>query len=210
VNKIWKNSIWIFSVHLLISCSNVAATSEDYYTYLEDEDNGVTRTKIISDIRIKTKFLPPEYLCYQELKVSENFVDRDSVLENYKYNVTFLVSIGPSENAEEEFDVTKVGISNYDEFKERAMIMTFYMGEFFQLKTDNGTYTPVFCEMENVYGLTYDRKFNIVFTPQNKKDELISSESMTLVYNDELFNTGLSRYKFNKEDLDEIPEIGFW
>ena len=126
-NKIIK----IAAVFLLIffySCGNTIKDESDYFLYLEDRDNGIAKSKEILDVEIKVKYLPSEYLCYQDMRKEQFSTElKDSIMEYYRYNISFLVSIGPSENSESEFDITKVGVANYSEFSQRAEILNFQM-----------------------------------------------------------------------------------
>ena len=196
---------------LLPSCNDAGKTAESYYAFLEDEDNGLCVTKEVIDLQIKVKYLPAEYLCYKELKGDSDAGElKNEIIEDYKYNASFLVTIGPSESSTEKFDITRCGVNDMNEFNQRAQTLNFHMGNYFSLTFDGIELKPAFCEMENVYGLTPDRKFNVVFTPQENKNEIILASDMTLTYKDELFNSGLSKFKFFKEDIENVPEIQFW
>ncbi len=210
-SKFGLNIALLFMLIFLLSCNKSMNNAADYFNYLDNPEHGICKVKDISDLEIKVKYLPAEYLTYQELKnEKQNDINRDSIIEIYQHNITFLVTVGPSKSAENSFDITKVGVSNMEEFKARSMQLNFNMKSAFKLITDSQTLEPVFCEMENVYDLSFHRKFNVVFSPIEDKDELKNTEEFTLVYNDELFNTGISKFKFSKDNINKIPSIGFW
>jgi len=75
----------IFLLTFLYSCGNTIKDESDYFLYLEDRDNGIAKSKEILDVEIKVKYLPSEYLCYQEMR-SEPFSTelKDSIMEYYK------------------------------------------------------------------------------------------------------------------------------
>ncbi len=200
----------IVLVCILLSCNNSLNNPSDYFKYLEAKENGICKTKRHNAVEIKTKLIPAEYLCFKDSNGNLNQAIEDSLMEFYKYNISFLVTIGPNKNSDVEFDLTSVGISNMEEYKERSELLNFQLKSFFKLVVNNIEYEPVFCEMENVYGLTLDRKFNLVFSPVKDKDEFLVAKNYTLVYNDELLKTGISKFKFKRQDLEDIPKINFW
>ena len=210
--KMYKHLyISAFLLAMLSGCAKDSISDPaEYFQYLEDSDNGISKIRNTNGIEIKAKYMPSEYLCYQDMKLNkEKMSIKDSIMEYYKYNAAFLVTVGPEEDIE-AFSVTKYGIQDMNEFNERANLLNFHMSQYFTLDVNGQTLEPIFCEMENVYELSYNRKFNVVFAPTNKKDQIIESSNMTLTFKDELYNTGTNKFNYKRADINDIPEIDFW
>lgn len=196
---------------LLVSCKKDKVSVEEYYEWQEEEANGIHKTKRVGDLEFDLKYLSPDYLTYLELK-NETSVDqevKDSIKELYSNNLTFLLTIGPAEDAKDKFDITSVGVSDYDEYSERMKLLNFELQEMLELHAGNKSWKPVLVEMENSYGLTFHRKFNIVFTPETAIDELTKLEKFRITFNDEVFNSGTSSFGFLKTALEKTPAINY-
>jgi len=193
-----------------LACSKSEVSLQDYYEWQEDESNGVHKTKTVGEIAFDMKLLSPDYLTYLELKGEKGAVTpqlKDSIMKFYENNLTFVLTIGPAE--ESHFDITSVGIKNYEEYAERMKQLNFGLTELLELRAGGKKWKPVIVEMENIYGLEFHRKFNIVFSPEEKADELVKLDKFTVMFDDEIFGTGTSSFGFLKSSLDKTPAIKF-
>lgn len=194
---------------LSFACSKSEVSLQDYYEWQEDEANGVHKTKTVGEIAFDMKLLSPGYLTYLELKGEGTATPqlKDSIMKFYENNLTFVLTIGPAEGS--NFDITSVGIKDYEEYAERMKQLNFEMTELLELRSDGEKWKPVIVEMENIYGLEFHRKFNIVFSPEEKTDELVKLNKFTVMFDDEIFGTGTSSFGFLKSSLEKTPAIKF-
>ncbi len=199
----------IILLFLSLACSKSEVSLKDYYEWQEDESNGVHKTKTVGEIAFDMKLLSPDYLTYLELKGEGTVTPqlKDSIMKFYENNLTFVLTIGPAE--ESHFDITSVGIKNYEEYAERMKQLNFEMAELLELRSDGKKWKPAIVEMENIYGLEFHRKFNIVFSPEEKTDELVKLDKFTVMFDDEIFDTGTSSFGFLKSSLEKTPAIKF-
>lgn len=197
----------------LLSCSNSSvSTYEEYVAWLNDEDNGLVATKKSNGITIKVKYIPPDYLAYQELQGQSRVKKAkiDSLVESYNKSLTFLMTIGVDGKLKEG-DVMFQDVRDYESYKERLYAMNFDVEHLTTLKLGNKTYRPVLSGLENVYGLTESRNITLVFVPEEQKEKVFyASESLQFSFDDEIFNTGINHFTFSREDLDNVPSFIFW
>jgi len=189
-------------------------SEKEYYQWLNDKNNQLFVAKSIKGIKLSVKYLPPEYLTYNELKENPSRqYTIDSLLTIYQKNRTFLLTFAPEDNKAQEPqpDVMYDNITNNEEYLKRFQDLTFNMGQYIQLKTDSNTYTPVLHTFENTYGLSPYRSIYLVFGEKGiKNDDLLSSNKLELVFDDLIFSTGISYFSFKKNKIDHIPHINFW
>lgn len=194
----------------LLSCRQGSISEpKEYLSYLADPENGLVKEKSVAGMKIKVKYLPEDYLVYNMVKEVPNLKDsyRDSIAGTYKHSLTFMINIGPDEN--EEFDVTRVGVENYQEFAERIEEMSFNAQNWISVNVDNREYHPVIARLENINALEKSRNFIVVFNSTKGSSNDLAKNDICLSYDDELFNTGMSKFIFKAEDLKKLPAFTF-
>jgi hypothetical protein len=213
-NKNRMSYFYIFSVIIFTSCSLFHRELEwkEYVKYINDEDNGLVVKKYANHLELTLKYLPADYLVHRELNNDASFTSkqRDSILESYSHNLTFMLSINPDEREEESIieDVLFYNLKTKEEYTQRMMYLNFDIKQDIELVCDStAIYSPVITNMENNYGLSKGRNITIVFTPLKSKDEFMKAKTITVKWNDEVFETGLNYFKFNAEDLFSTPSL---
>lgn len=193
---------------VLSSCDKGEISADDFYAWHDNEENGYHRITRLGDLQLDLKYLPLELLLFNEENGQVMLAsEKDSLKGLYMNNMNFVLTIGPAEDAKDKFDITKVGVANYDEFAERALQLNFEMRDHITLRSGNRTWKAALCEMENVYGLSFHRTFNIVFTPTEKLEELRNLEEFTLTVDDEIFGSGRTSFRFDRNQLAQVPTI---
>lgn len=199
-----------FLLTALVSCSNEVDFGT-YMRYISDQDNGLVKEKEISGLLYKAKYLPIDYLVYNDLNkntTNDEKPNKENLLKSYKNSLCFMLTMGPDEN--EEFDVTMLGVKNYDEYAQQMEVLNFSMAEYISLKVGDKVLKPDIVQMENTYGLEKQRNFMISFQiKDNATDKFIKSNDVKLVYNDELFGTGINLFSFKKSDLQKLPILKY-
>tara|TARA_R110000782_G_scaffold5853_3_gene20219 strand:+ start:4891 stop:5442 length:552 start_codon:yes stop_codon:yes gene_type:complete len=178
--------------------------------YLAEKDNGLVKEKSIGGIQLKVKYLPNDYLVYNDIKQNKQKTKGlvDSVKLTYANSITFMMVIGPDKN--ESFDITRVGVDNYEEFAQRIEEINFNMMQYVKLQVNNEEYSPELYQMESTYGLEQSRKFLFVFKAKDEKSNTILKDDFQFVYADEMFNTGINKFQFKHSDVNAIPQFNFF
>lgn len=187
---------------LLVSCSGKVLESEqEILSYINEDESGFVVQKEVNNFTLTVKAIPPQYLAFNE---SNNQVEYDSLFKVYGKNRTFLLSIKPKEDK----DLLFYKVMSKEEFNQRFYDLNFSLGEYLSLKTDKNKYYPALYVMENTYGLAHHRSFNIVFAENDSlHGDLLSSKSYDIAFNDIHFETGITHFKFQKNNIDKFPRV---
>lgn len=202
-----RNHIAILCLALTVnsSCSRskTFTTVKELTQYINVADNGLMKEKAVGGIKFKLKYLPTDYLVYSQLELAQSHSKPliDSLQKRYQNSVTFLLSIGPADD--ESFDITKYGISNYEEFAKQLEQLCFGAQEWISVKDDQGKeYKPGIVHMENINALEKHRNVMIVFdTTECLKN------NFSFIFSDELFHTGINKFYFKASDINGVPKI---
>jgi hypothetical protein len=192
------------------SCNKKTATLHQYGNFISDTENGYKISKSVNDVLVSVIYLPPEYISLKQMKNLDfkNQLQYDSLLAINKCSPTFIMVFAPDETRGNKNDIMYDGISNFKEYTQRALTLNFDLEKNVKLLINEQNYTPVLTSLENTYGLTKDRKVNIVFAPKHYKNEFEQATAFDFVYTDEIFGVGTLHFYFDKKNLAVIiPEI---
>ena len=183
--------------------------AKEFMKYLSDDENGLVKDKKIGGIKYKLKYLPEEYLAYNTIIGQNDFnlKQKDSIIKSFNNSITFVLNIGPAEG--EDFDITQLGVSNYEEFAQRIEQMAFKASDWINLKVEETEYKPTIVRMENINALERSRNFIVVFSSEKNSDKDLRRKDMCFVYYDEMFNTGTNKFIFQSKDINNIPQFIF-
>jgi hypothetical protein len=184
---------------------------KDYFKWINNEDNGLVKSKYVNDVKISVKYLPPAYLAYEELSGNPYASKKvkDSLINYYSKSKAFLLTIGTDERKVKGMDIMYKDISDYNEYRTRSEFMNFEMDELISLNTHSSSFKPVLNTMENTYSTTNSRSIFLVFNGEELAKEFDHSESVDLVFNDDIFQTGVNHFVFEKKSLESIPNFIF-
>lgn len=199
-----NRSFIFFACVVLLACNNKKLEYKAYLKYLADEKNGLVKEKSVNGLKLKVKYLPADYLVYNTIKESDKVIsekDIDSVKKLYNNSLTFVLNLGPGEG--ETFSITKVGVENYEQFAQRIETMSFNMKEFVTLEINGEQYKPELTQMETINTLEPSKNIIVVFN----SNQIKNSEELVFTYNDELFYTGVNKFKFKIKDFKNVPGL---
>lgn len=196
---------------LLLGCGRGTIDSaESLYAWMNDQDNGLVITKYVNGIKLTAKYLPPAYLAYKEWVDSdkENLRYQD-VLSGYQNNRTFLLTIGPDDREVAGGDVMFYNVLNEKDYRQRVQDLNFDIGKYISLNVENRQLAPKLHTLENTYGLGNHRNIYLVFADDKINGSLLTGERLDLKFIDGIFQTGISHFVFDKQDLDGLPKMKF-
>ena len=207
------------SVILLIasftaSCSN-KIESREFLKWLSEENNGLVKTKKSNGFEIKMKYLPPSYFVSRELialDLKKESVDKariaDSIKKEFSNNIYFLLHIDNDTSiVRENADVMFRDIYNYGDYTSRIYKYNFDINKDIKLLRNDKVYHPVLSSFENHYGLEGGRNLLLVFAPEKDASEFSSVSDLEVTFNDEEMGIGTTHFRFDKSDIENIPEI---
>lgn len=179
-----------------------------YMEYLADPENGLCKEKSIAGLKYKVKYLPGQYLAYNTLKNTVwDEKQRDSLIKIYSNSLCFLINIGPAEG--ESFDITRLGVSDYETFAERIEKMAFDAPEWIGLRVNQKIFAPSIVRLENINALERSRNFVVVFANKDGSIGELLNNDLCLSYTDELFHTGINNFLFEAKHFRQLPELKF-
>jgi hypothetical protein len=209
MKKILSISLGGLLVIALGSCGKKIKSLGDFSSYINEQDNGFKTSRAVNGVLISAQYLPPEYLALKGCRDSslQKRSSYDSLLQYYNQSTAFIITFGPDETKNNHNDIMFDNIKDFREYTQRSMELNFDMEEKVRLKTGDKEYTPVLSSLENTYGLSKDRKVNLVFTTAMDK-EFAGDRFYDLVYEDETFGVGTLHFHFDKEKMKaNLPEI---
>ena len=193
---------------LMSSCSKKEIKDiPSFGEWINQTENGLIRIKKINNLKLSVKYLPPEYLALREVSEVHNStrIMYDSLLKLYKKNSTFILNISP-EGANGNKDVMYAGVNNYKEYKQRVFDLNFDFSSYVFININDKLYPAKLSNLENTYSISNDRNFYLVFS-----DSILNTgNDIDFVFDDEIFNTGISHFEFQAKDLKKIPEVNFY
>jgi hypothetical protein len=163
----------------------------------------------VNGVLVSVLYLPPEYLALKELKgdTANKRLNYDSLLNYHRNSSSFIITFGPDEAKKNTNDIMYDNIKNFREYTERSLDLNFDMENKIVLKTKKGEYAPVLSSLENTYGLSKDRKVNLVFAA-GMKDDKTKNQYYDFVYSDETFGVGTLHFNFDANRIKEnMPEV---
>jgi hypothetical protein len=183
---------------------------QQYLSWINDPEAGLVQRRQVNNLLLSVKYLPPQYLASRDRDLSPE--GKDSMARYYSESKAFLLTITPLAAPDKEpgkSDVMFYDLKDFQEYKQRSHTMNFEMEEYVKLIAGNRTYHPVLSSLENTYGLEEGRNVYLVFSDDQRGKELNAAAELDIVFNDELFSTGLNHFVFRKEKLDNLPHLIF-
>ena len=209
--KLNKFSILVVFALLSACTGNNIRNYDDYINWLANKENGLLLTKTIGGLDLTASYLPSDFLVYQDIEVDDmNKPGRiDSLKDLYKKGITIKLSFTPHDK-DEPGDLMYSNVQNYGEYRDKILNITFDIERLIKLKTGNKEYKPVLTSFEDTYGLKPGRDVICVFVPANKnEDEFYRSEKLDFVFTDEIFNSGINHFVFNRKAINNSESIEF-
>ncbi|MFL5763623.1 MAG: hypothetical protein ACJ77K_06745 [Bacteroidia bacterium] len=190
------------------SCKQSITSTADFNKYVNNPENGCQISRSINGVKMTVTYLPPQYVTLKEMEESglhgKNVYD--SLLHNNKASSYFLMTLAPVDD--NSGDIMYKGLKNYKEYAERAMTLNFDLEQQIVLQTDHGELSPVLSSLENTYGLTKDRKVDIVFS--SSEGDIINASHFDFTYSDETYGIGTVHFEYDKKNINEnLPEVVF-
>lgn len=204
LNKIY---ILCFIVILLfVKCSdNEIDSQSDLIHWIADEDNGMVKKTEANNFKLTMKYLPPELLALNETGANDSLGRYEKFLKEFEQSRTFVLSI---KNNDPRVDITNYGITDMTDYKIRISYLNFFIKDDIYIITQSGKkIKPVLSTMENIYEIGDTKSIYIVFADDNA--EVLKSNTLDIVFEDNITDTGISHFLFEKKFLNNTPTLNF-
>ncbi|MBP2832844.1 hypothetical protein J8281_11665 [Aquimarina sp. U1-2] len=201
-----KSSVLLLLI-ILSGCSSSVTTEKEFLKWLGDANNGFVKKNSANGFLLAMKYLPAEYLALNEMGKDEKTEGTyfEEYVAKFKNSRTFLLTIS-NENA--NVDASNYNVANLREYNQRIKDLSFAIKKSLVLKTSSGKkYEPVLTTMENLYEIANKKAIYMVFTDDQK--EIVNSDRLDIVFHDEFLDTGINHFVFQKEKIDNLPNLNF-
>jgi hypothetical protein len=173
---------------------------KEYVTYIENEDNGLNTSKQIEGLEYHLQYCPQEYLLMKEYKtygLSQKLIDlKKKEAGSLLY---FKLRIKDSKG---QGDVLNYNIGSNDAYYRRIEFLSYGFEESIALVSSKDTLYPALYHFERTYGVAPYADFLIAF---NSEDFL--NEDLAVLINDRVFDNGLIKFNYKREDLAQLPTL---
>lgn len=191
---------------LLVSCGREKMEYAELMRALEDPSGGLVRERSVGDLVLRCKYIPPELSAWREMRGREfNIVEYHRRVAEHARLQTFALQIAPLED--KGAAVSMRGVQGYEDFAQRTAELNFGMEDRLRLVSGTCDVHPVLASLNNSYELNRARTVMMVFAPQEGMDELPRRGTVEVVFEDDLFATGIHRFVFDAETLVNAPQL---
>jgi len=167
----------------------------EYIQWIEDENNGMLKSKQMGDFLLEAKYRPINY--EKALLTSRGTPVTEEMTEDDFYYFTLKVSL---ENG--SGDLTEWNAKDMTEVQRNIYYLSFLMQNDISLVDGNDTLKCVHYVYERSFDLGNFKIFNIGFDPVNW-----STETKSLIINSKYFGTVPVKFKFKKSDFENLPNL---
>jgi len=201
---------WLLALLVAMGCGGPSQLSfEEAEGYLMNAMTTAAVHHMANGYEVEVKQLPSQYLALREVKAFGDITQTayDSALESYGEARYFLLTIKPQEGVREG-DIMMQGVSNYEEYQERFIDLSFSLKDYLSLEYEGGELPPVLATTEHGYGLSAHRSAMLAFAPGTPEEaSALTNGPVTVVFDDRIFQTGISRFPFNSSSLTDLPAV---
>ncbi|MEM7552004.1 MAG: hypothetical protein AAF363_20140 [Bacteroidota bacterium] len=200
-----KYPSYLFLILLLgiLSCEGDSSVSseKDLQAYVLEEDHGLIKSEQFGNTNISVTYRPTDLLVSQELgnEISEEQIkELRNKYGNYHY---FILGLSSGDK-----EVLYGGGLDYGRFSDLVQQLSFRMGSYVNLTTSTQDTIPLADYVfPRTYGIGSETNLLMVFNAEKTKN------TDWLQFNLNEFGMGLGnqRFRFRKEDLENIPTIDF-
>lgn len=195
-------SVSVVSIIMLLISPLSTNNNLSHYAYIEaiEKSSTLKVEKKISDIKYQCFLMPSDYNAIKLMKPNMPFQYYKDALNNASGFVYFKFTLKSTDGNEPILVPSRL---NENVYGQRLEYFNTYAQSNFKLITDKDTINCSQYLFENPYNLLTD--VNILGAFQIKHP--LKSQDLQLIYDDQLFNNGLIKFYFSKNDLNELPEL---
>jgi hypothetical protein len=187
---------------LITSCNPTLVTEQQLIAYIQDEDNGLIKTKEQNGYKLTVYYKPTDFVINQ---YTENGVIEkpklDTLKKQFKNYAYFVLSL-QKDKSNALYNMEQ----GYDAFSETLQTLAFRMDQYVQLTTSNSDTIPV---ADFIYPRLYGASpsTDILFVFNNTQ----FSKNDWVQFNVKEFGLGVGRknFRFKTSDIQQIPTLKF-
>ncbi len=181
------------------SCAKKTASPQEYISWVEDEDNGLSVGKSFDDISYTVLYKPVSYVVAKEFInggiKQEGIAKRIKDLGDMQYVTLRIKSLKANE-------LMRAGIKDESEYYQRLEYFMSDIQNDIYLIEDQDTLPCILNHFERTYGIAPYNNFVLGFgkTMHKNADKIF-------VFEDKLFGTGKVMLRIEAKDIDGVPQL---
>ena len=205
VAHISKYSIIILVFIVFTNCSKATKNKEDFISYLNNEENDLTQKKMFNDVSFILNYEPIELKVLQDFNFKQVPAKKmEEKKKEYEGMIYFKFKLqskdGVAKSPFKNVINSKEGLNKLKQYCLSYLINDFY------IETNSKTKAPDLFYLEDDFSMLNYNQICLAFDSTNLN---IANEGFTFVYNDQLLNNGLMKFKITKETLNSIPKLNY-
>ena len=167
----------------LLSCGHKKLEPVAYRQWLNNPENGLTIERTIGDFIVTAAYRSTQFMALKEL-------------ENYQYVNLRL------DNKDKKTEVLKTALQHQQQYYERLQYLTTTLPEDIYLVEDGDTLPCRLHHYERTYQMSSFCDVSLVFENRHK-----TTTDKVLVFDDRMFGFGRLQFRFEQDDLNNIPQL---
>lgn len=174
---------------------------KEFLRWCADENNRLSRSKDISEIRYKLSYLPAEAMAFLDLRTEHyDLAKFRKVGEGYGEMTYFNFRL---EVIDGNGELLKYKLQSPEQYDARIKYMSFEIQNDLCLVQGNDTLLPGLFQFERIFEVA--PYTTVMFAFDNKKFN--PKEEFTVIYNDKLFENGYVKFNYRDKQLFNLPNI---
>lgn len=196
-----QSAIVLFLMFMSLSCDSESPdTPEEYLALITDPGSGLSKERVVGNVKMHLQYMPPEFFALKE--TGKNRGVFDSILDIRKHGINFVLQLDTKEGNQ---DIMGHNLHGFEDYQNRVMVLNFDIKNYISLSTQDTVIHPVLAALENTYGLSTGRKLIVAFA--GDVNHLLSdSKQFDIVFDDPVFETGISRFNYKTQDILQAPK----
>jgi len=196
---------YLYIIGVLIgigACKTEEVSVSDYIKWVGDKDNGLYKNTDMNDFKFGCMYKPVEWLSLREVKRSKlNISKFDSVRNELKGLQYFSLKIENNKVPE----LVSYQAEDNEAYQKNFNYYTGGMKNDIYLVVNEDTLPCILFHYERNYGASPINIFDLAFENSNTN---VNADKQIIVYAEHM-GMGIIKFKFNKEDINDIPKLKF-
>jgi hypothetical protein len=184
-----------------VNHSNEKLSVQEFITWCADKNNRLSKSKDIADIRYDLSYMPKESMAILELRTEQYDYPKFQQACNHYADMTYFNF--KMEVIDGSGELLKYKLDSPAQYEARVKYMSFEMEKDIYLVQGKDTLRPGLFQFERIFEVA--PYATVMFSFDNKKFN--RGNEFTIVYNDKLFEKGFVKFKYNNNQLINIPNI---
>ncbi len=182
----------------LVGCGEKSLDAKKYVAWVKNKENGLNKTTEIGNYVFEVQQKPSEYIVVNEFK--GNTTDKNKILKRVQ-EIDDLVYFDLKISLKDGGDFLEKTSVDQPDYYQKLYYLSFEFQKEIKLEENGELKDCILYHFEKSYDLKGIRTFVLGF----KKSKTASDK--TLVIDSKFLESGIVKIKFNKELLQELPEL---